>query len=81
MALEGTFLTEVQEYVSQLTKQDGVVILDAATGAGETTVRLAQAMQGGKLITIDSDPSSWHDWALPALEKAGLSGRVEFKKG
>ncbi len=78
MALEGEFLTEVQEYVAELTARDGIVILDAATGAGETTLQIAEAMNGGKLITVDSDLASWNAWAKPSLEKAGLLDRVEF---
>ena len=72
------FWAELQECVAELTKRDGAVILDAATGAGGTTLRIAEAMNGGKLITVDCDPVSWNDWARPLLDKAGLLGRVEF---
>ena len=78
MALQGHFLVEVKEYVSALTEKDDAVVLDAATGAGETTVQIAQAMKGGKLITVDCDPTSWHEWALPALRDKGVIDRVEF---
>ena len=78
MALEGKFLAEVQEYVAELTKRDDAVILDVATGAGETTLQIAEAMNGGRLITVDCDRASWDDWACPALQKAGLLDRVEF---
>ncbi len=78
MALGGKFLAEVQQYIADLTKRDDAIILDAATGAGETTLQIAQAMNGGKLITVDCDRVSWDDWARPALAKAGLLDRVEF---
>ncbi len=78
MGLEGSFLTEVQEHVAALTEGYDAVILDAATGAGETTLQIAEAMKGGRLITVDSDAASWAEWARPALERAGLIDRVEF---
>ena len=72
------FLSEVQKYISKLTKRKDVVILDAATGAGETTLQIAQAMKGGKLTTVDCDIASWEKWAQPVLKKAGVIERVEF---
>jgi len=78
MALQGEFLTEVQQCVADLTKRGDAVILDVATGAGETTLQIAEAMSGGKLITVDSDRASWSEWAQPLLAKAGLQARVEF---
>jgi SAM-dependent methyltransferase len=57
-----------------------MTIVDAATGAGETTVRIAEALEHGCLISIDNDARSWHEWALPALEGAGLTNLVEFRE-
>ena len=78
MALEGNFLKEAHQYVAELTTRDDPVILDAATGAGETTLRIAEAMNGGKLLTVDCDPVSWDDWAQPALANPSVLARVEF---
>jgi ubiquinone/menaquinone biosynthesis C-methylase UbiE len=78
MVPENKFLSEVQRYISELTKRKDVVILDAATGAGETTLEIAQAMKGGKLITVDCDTASWEEWAEPVLKEAGVLERVEF---
>jgi len=78
MGLEGQFLSEVQQHIAELTRSGEAVILDAATGAGETTLQIAEAMNGGKLITVDRDLTSWNDWARPRLKKAGFLDRVEF---
>ncbi len=78
MGLRGEFLAEVQEYVAELTKDAEAVILDAATGAGETTLQIAEAMKGGQLFSVDCDYASWSDWAQPLLDKGGLLERVEF---
>ena len=78
MGLSGEFLEEVQSHVAALTQADDAMIVDAGTGAGETTLQVAEAMRGGKLITVDSDAASWEQWARPALESAGLLERVTF---
>jgi len=55
--------------------------MDAATGAGNATLRLAERLQGkGQLVTVDVDPESWTDWTRPKLEKAGLLDVVRFEK-
>ncbi len=48
MSLENQFLNEVRQHVAGLTNRDDAIILDAATGAGETTLQIAEAMNGGK---------------------------------
>jgi len=80
VALYGHFLAEVQRHVRALSERRSSVIVDAATGAGETTVQIASAMRSGKLITLDIDPAAWHTWALPSLERAGIADRVEFRQ-
>lgn len=57
------------------------VWLDAATGAGNMTLRAARRLAelGGSLISVDLDPASWHDWAAPKLRAAGLIDRVRFQ--
>jgi ubiquinone/menaquinone biosynthesis C-methylase UbiE len=79
MGLDENTLKQVSARVAEITSHGGVV-LDAATGAGETTAQIAAAMKGGKLITVDSDPASWEEWAKPRLERAGLLDRVEFRR-
>ncbi len=78
MALREKFCIEVQKYISNLTGRKQAVILDAATGAGETTLQIAQVMKGGKLITVDCDVASWDEWAQPILKTAGVIEHVEF---
>lgn len=59
-----------------------VVWLDAATGAGNATVKLGKLLQGkGKVISVDLDPISWTDWALPKVKSEGLLETVEFRQG
>ena len=54
--------------------------LDAATGAGNMTVELAKLIKGrGRLMTIDIDELSWHDWAKPRLSELDLLDTVEFR--
>ena len=59
-------------------------ILDAATGAGNTTLEMARALHesglNGKIITVDIDPECWSEWAKPKLDREGLTGLVEFQK-
>jgi ubiquinone/menaquinone biosynthesis C-methylase UbiE len=54
-------------------------ILDAGCGFGETLIRLAESFPKADLTGIDlSDPLL--DLARSNAAKAGLSGRIEFKK-
>lgn len=56
--------------------------LDAATGAGNMTLRMARRLlaTGGRLVTVDLDPESWTHWAEPKLREAGLVDRVAFHR-
>jgi SAM-dependent methyltransferase len=60
------------------------VILDAATGAGNTTLELARMIQASevaaRVISVDIDPISWTDWAKPKLDKEGLAHFIEFRQ-
>jgi len=78
MCLQGQTLHRVQEHVARITETDDALILDAATGAGETTLQIAEAMCGGRLLTVDIDPASWHEWAEPVIKERGLAERVTF---
>jgi ubiquinone/menaquinone biosynthesis C-methylase UbiE len=59
-----------------------IQILDAATGAGNTTLEMARALHesglNGKIISIDVDPECWSGWAKPKLDEERLTGLVEF---
>lgn len=59
------------------------VWLDAATGAGNMTLRAARRLSdlGGTLLSVDIDPASWTDWAAPKLRGADLLDRVQFQVG
>jgi ubiquinone/menaquinone biosynthesis C-methylase UbiE len=56
----------------------GPVVLDAATGAGNCTVRVAQMLARGRVVTVDNDPVAWTGFAQAKVEAAGLSDRVQF---
>lgn len=58
---------------------DAPVILDAATGAGNGTLRLARMTRSGKVITVDNDEKAWTEFARKKTEAAGVSDRVEFR--
>jgi SAM-dependent methyltransferase len=58
---------------------DAPVILDAATGAGKSTLRLARMIRSGKVITVDTDEAAWTQFAQHKIEAAGLAERVEFR--
>jgi len=60
---------------------EGVLWMDAATGAGNTTLKLARLLKGkGELISIDKDESSWTEWAYPKLERENLLDVVKYIK-
>jgi len=78
MGLDESTLKKLRTQIGALTADGTGVILDAATGAGETTAQLAAAMKEGKLITVDQDAESWEKWAKPLLKANGLLRQVEF---
>jgi predicted O-methyltransferase YrrM len=56
-------------------------ILEIGTLAGYSTIWLARALPtGGKLITLEADPKH-ADVALENISRAGLSDRVEVRRG
>ncbi|MBU7038782.1 MAG: class I SAM-dependent methyltransferase [Theionarchaea archaeon] len=70
-------VVSVLEQLFQKLENEDLNILDAATGAGNTTLELAQRIKG-KVISVDMDTA---DSAVERIEDANLSSKVEFVKG
>jgi ubiquinone/menaquinone biosynthesis C-methylase UbiE len=69
-------VTLLDQLFQKLDTRD-LVILDAATGAGNTTLEIARRTNG-TIISVDIDPANS---AVRKVENANLSSRVKFVKG
>jgi len=72
--------TRIELELSANRLSDAPVILDAATGAGNATLRLARMIRSGRVITVDNDEAAWTQFARKKIEAAGLADRVEFRR-
>jgi SAM-dependent methyltransferase len=71
------------DWAKETIKENGksVLWMDAATGAGNMTLKLARLFKvNGHVISVDKDEKSWTDWAYPKLAKENLLDVVTFKK-
>jgi len=75
--LNQKMLNEIERIINQKDNEK-LLILDAATGAGVCTRNLARIMKKGRIISVDIDPASWDEWALPKLREDGTDARVTF---
>lgn len=75
--LNQKMLNEVGCIINQK-DNERLLLLDAATGAGECTRNLARIMKKGRIISVDIDPTSWDEWALPKLREDEADSRVAF---
>ncbi|MGC1119725.1 MAG: methyltransferase domain-containing protein [Candidatus Methanofastidiosia archaeon] len=70
-------IINVLDQLFQKLDNNDLRVLDAATGAGVTTLEIARRTNG-TVISVDIDPA---DSAVKRIEDANLSSKVEFVKG
>ncbi|MBN1917561.1 MAG: methyltransferase domain-containing protein [Verrucomicrobia bacterium] len=69
---------KVRAELSSVVTPNGLVMLDAATGAGHCALPVAGMVGSGRLVTVENDPKARTDWAKAKVKAAGLSDRAEF---
>lgn len=72
------FYRRIEEELHRRETAGEILVLDAATGAGNCAVRVAKMLKHGHLITVDKEVAAWNKYARKKIEGADVLGHVEF---